>query len=231
MAPPYPPNDELGTITGLTDDSRRVLPGGCFVAVRGRRYDGHDYVDAAVQAGARCIVTERPRTLPSDVIGIRVVDGRSAVAKLAAAFYELGPGQHHGGLRLVGVTGTNGKSTTCALLRSILTADGCSTALLGTIGYELGSQTLASPLTTPAPVDLCRYLSQAADEGATWAVIEVSSHALDQRRCYGLQFSAGVFTNLSGDHLDYHGTGQNYLAAKKRLFDGLDADAVAVVNA
>ncbi|MCP4248653.1 MAG: UDP-N-acetylmuramoyl-L-alanyl-D-glutamate--2,6-diaminopimelate ligase [bacterium] len=231
LAPSYSPDDEPGTITGLTDDSRCVVPGGCFVAVRGLRCDGHDYIDAAIAAGARCIVTERPCTLPPDAIDIRVTDSRTAIARLAAAFYELGPGQRHAEMGLVGVTGTNGKSTTCALLRSILTANDYPTALLGTIGYEAGSQSLAAPLTTPAPVDLCRYLSQAADDGATWAVMEVSSHALDQRRCDGLQFSAGVFTNLSGDHLDYHGTEQNYLAAKKRLFDLLDADAVAVVNA
>lgn len=143
--------------------------------------------------------------MPPGVTQIRVPDSRSALARLAAAYYRLRPGQRAQPIRFIGVTGTNGKSTVCELLHSILAASGQPAALVGTIRYELPTQTLSSSLTTPPPVELCEYLARAADAGAQWAVMEVSSHALDQRRCDGLEFAAGVFTNLSGDHLDYHG--------------------------
>jgi len=218
-------------VTHIADDSREVIPGCCFVAVRGERFDGHDFIEAAVRAGAACVVTQRAVSVPSGVVEVRVEDSRLAVARLAAAFDRLQPGQRDHPLRLIGVTGTNGKSTTSELLRAILSAAGERVALLGTIRYDLAGKTMGSDMTTPAPVALCRMLGEAADAGVAWAVMEVSSHALDQRRCDGLHFSAGVFTNLTGDHLDYHGDADAYLAAKKRLFDLLMPDAVAVINA
>jgi UDP-N-acetylmuramoyl-L-alanyl-D-glutamate--2,6-diaminopimelate ligase len=133
-------------------------------------------------------------------------------------------------MRLIGITGTNGKTTVAWLLRRILQTAGHRAALLGTVEYDLVGRRQAARLTTPASLELCRDLAAAREAGATYGVLEVSSHALDQRRTDGLRFTAAVFTNLSGDHLDYHGTPEAYLAAKRRLFEGLDGDAFAVVN-
>ena len=199
------------------------------MAVRGTTCDGHRFIDTAIEAGAAAVVVERDVYAPRGVIVVKVDDTRAALAKLAAAFYGL-TGDASGTLRLIGITGTNGKTTTAWLLRSILRAAGHRTALIGTIEYDLVTQRRAAGLTTPGPLDLCCDLATARSAGAVYGVIEVSSHALDQRRTDGLVFAAGVFTNLSGDHLDYHGTMDAYLAAKRRLFEGLDRDAVAIVN-
>ncbi len=217
------------TITSLTDDTRTTSPGACFVAIRGTAADGHQYVDAAVQRGAVAVVVSRHRAVPEGVVRVRVGDTPTTLAKLAAAYYGLRE-QQGGAQRLVGVTGTNGKTTVAWLLRSILREAGCSTALLGTIEYDLFSKRLPAPLTTPGAVSLCQHLATARDAGADYGVLEVSSHALDQRRCDGLSFSAAVFTNLSGDHLDYHVSMDAYAAAKRHLFDLLCPHGVAVVN-
>lgn len=224
------------TITSLVDDSRAARDGSCFVAVRGTKVDGHAFVRDAVSAGANVVVVDREvpvgHRLESgapQVCRVLVPDARDALARLAAAFYGLRE-DSDGDLCLIGLTGTNGKTTVAWLLRSILRAAGCPTALVGTIEYDLVGERLAAPLTTPGPLALCRHLKAARDAGASYAVLEVSSHALDQRRCDGLTFTVGVFTNLSGDHLDYHGTMASYAAAKRRLFDLLGADATAVVN-
>ncbi len=218
-------------LTLLTDDSNQVTPGACYVAVKGGRHDGLDFVPAALAAGAAAVVTDRPVRVSRGVAAVLVPDVRSALSRLAAAYYLLRPGQARSTLGLIGVTGTNGKSTTCELLRSIVQAAGQRAALLGTIRYDLVDEQLPANLTTPPALELCRLLARAADRGAHWAIMEASSHALDQRRCDGLTFAAAVFTNLTGDHLDYHGNTDEYLRAKKRLFDQLDPDAVAVVNA
>ncbi|UCE61257.1 MAG: UDP-N-acetylmuramoyl-L-alanyl-D-glutamate--2,6-diaminopimelate ligase [Phycisphaerales bacterium] len=217
------------SISSLTCDSREVHPGSCFVAVCGTESDGHRYVQAALEAGAVAIVADREKSLPASAAILRFHDTRETLAKLAAAYYGL-RGDGAKPLRLVGITGTNGKTTVAWLLRSILRAAGHRPALLGTIEYDLLAQQCKAPLTTPGPVDLCRHLATARDAGADTAVLEVSSHALDQRRTDGLEFNVGVFTNLSGDHLDYHGTMDAYWQAKRRLFDALGADAVTVVN-
>jgi len=214
----------------LADDSRRVQPGACFVAVRGTKTDGHAFIDQAVAAGAVAVVVERPVPVPSGVTVVRVRDTRRAVARLAAALYGLDELQAAGRLRVVAVTGTNGKSTFCYLARAILEAAGQRTALLGTIEYDLISRRVPAPMTTPPALVLTQHLVEACRAGATWAVMEASSHALDQQRCAGVVFDVGVFTNLSGDHLDYHGDLARYAAAKKRLFDGLGPKATAVVN-
>ena len=216
-------------ITSLIDDSRAVHPGACFVAVRGVGRDGHDFVPAAVASGAAAIVVDRDGPAPSGVTVVRVADTRSALAKLAPAFYGLLGGVEPT-LRIIGVTGTNGKTSVVWLLRSILQAAQHRTAMLGTVEYDLVGERRASPLTTPGSIELCRSLATARDAGATHAVLEVSSHALDQRRCDGLTFAAGVFTNLTGDHLDYHKTMDAYFSAKQRLFEMLPPSAVAVVN-
>ena len=216
-------------ITSLVDDSRSAHPGACFVAVRGVGRDGHDFVPAAVASGAAVIVVDRDGPAPSGVAVVRVADTRSALAKLAPAFYGLLGGVLPT-LRIIGVTGTNGKTTVVWLLRSILQAAHHRTAMLGTVEYDLIDERRPSPLTTPGSIELCRNLAVARDAGATHAVLEVSSHALDQRRCDGLAFAAGVFTNLTGDHLDYHQTMDAYFSAKRRLFEMLAPSAVAVVN-
>ncbi|MFQ5491025.1 MAG: UDP-N-acetylmuramoyl-L-alanyl-D-glutamate--2,6-diaminopimelate ligase [Phycisphaerae bacterium] len=217
-------------VSGITDDSREVVPGSCFVAIGGGTYDGHDFVNAAVRSGAETIISERSVADVNGAATLRVPDARLALARLGAAFYGLRRGQCARALEIIGITGTNGKGTTAELLRAILRASGQPTALLGTMGYDLIAETVAADWTTPPPVALCRYLAQAREAGARWAVLEASSHALDQRRCDGLAFRAGVFTNLSGDHLDYHGDRNGYAAAKQRLFNGLAPAALAVVN-
>lgn len=216
-------------ISSLADDSRRVGPGTCFVAVRGAQADGHRFVREAVNAGAAAVVVEDEVEVPASVARVVVTDGRTAVAQLAAAFYGLrGAGTQTP--RLIGVTGTNGKTTIAWMLRSVLQAADRRAALLGTIEYDLVSERQKAPLTTPGPVELCRLLATARDAGATDVVMEVSSHALDQKRTDGLRFGAAIFTNLTGDHLDYHGTMEAYAAAKQRLFHRLDAGAFAIVN-
>jgi UDP-N-acetylmuramoyl-L-alanyl-D-glutamate--2,6-diaminopimelate ligase len=160
---------------------------------------------------------------------VRVGDTRGALAKLAAAFWGL-RGDNQRRLCLIGITGTNGKTTVAWMLRSILRSAGERTALLGTVEYDLLSERRPAPLTTPGSLELCRLLSTACGAGATHGVMEVSSHALDQRRCDGLGFAAGVFTNLTGDHLDYHKTMEAYLTAKRRLFESLSREATAIIN-
>lgn len=218
-------------ISSITDDSRVVTPGACFVAVSGADRDGHEFIESAALAGARAVVVDRDVPIPEGVVCVRVDDSRAALSHLAAAYYGLRP-QTTGAktLDLVGVTGTNGKTTVAWLLRAILRAGGHRAMLIGTIEYDLVDERIPAALTTPGPVTLCQALARSREAGATIGVLEVSSHALAQHRTDGLRFSAGVFTNLSGDHLDYHGTMEDYLTAKRRLFDALGEDAIAVVN-
>ncbi len=219
------------TIGALTDDSRDVTPGGTFVAIRGVEADGHSFIDMAVKQGARLVVCEavpeRARERFPDTVFARVTDARSALAEAAAALYD-DPAE---ALRLVGVTGTNGKTTVAYLLHHLLDALGTPTGLLSTIGVRTGAEETSTGLTTPGPIALHRTLRKMVDAGCTAGVMEVSSHALDQRRVHGLDYEVAIFTNLSVDHLDYHGSSQAYRAAKKRLFDGLGADATALYNA
>ena len=223
------PSDPL--IRSVVEDSREVECGSCFVAVRGAKVDGHDFIDGALRAGASAVVCEHPVAVPP-AVPVLVVDHTQGVAgQLAAVLYGLDRCQRDGRLKVVGITGTNGKSTFCYLLRAILEEAGCPTAMLGTVQYDLGSRTITANMTTPPAATLIGYLAEAAQAGVTHAVIEVSSHALDQGRCDGVRFAVGVFSNLSGDHLDYHQSMAAYLRAKKRLFDRLDPDAVAVINA
>lgn len=217
-------------IMGVTDDSRAVQPGCLFVAVRGAKSDGHDFANAAAKAGAAAIIAERDVVAPVGVLVLRVADSREALARLGGAFYGL-RGSNAGRFPVIGVTGTNGKTSVTWLLRSILQHAGHHVTMLGTIEYDLVTERRSASLTTPGALELCRMVAQARQSGAEYAVMETSSHALDQRRCDGLHFAAGVFTNLTGEHLDYHHTMSAYLQAKRRLFTMLDADGVAVVNA
>ena len=223
-------SNSLIQIKDICEDSRRVQPGSLFVAVPGVKADGAEYVADAIARGASAIVIGESVSVDSRVPVIRVPDPRSAVAKLAAMFYGLYEIQRRGELKVVGITGTNGKSTIGFMVRHLLTRAGRKAALFGTIEYDLVSRKLPSDLTTPDAVTLTKHLIEAHQAGARHAVMEVSSHSLDQRRVDGINFAVGIFTNLTQDHLDYHGTIDEYLKAKRRLFDNLSDDAVAVVN-
>jgi len=207
-------------------DSRRAQAGDCFVAVRGTAADGHDYITRAVAAGCTAVVCEDATAVPPDLPHAVVDDTRRAAGPLAQA----AAGWPARRLITIGITGTNGKTTTAYLLRHILRAAGFAPAMLGTVTYDTIARTAAAPTTTPSPVELAELLAEAVEAGATHAVMEVSSHALDQHRADGIDFRAGVFTNLTRDHLDYHGTGDEYAAAKRRLFEALPPDATAVLN-
>ncbi|HEX5970876.1 MAG TPA: UDP-N-acetylmuramoyl-L-alanyl-D-glutamate--2,6-diaminopimelate ligase [Gemmatimonadaceae bacterium] len=216
-------------IDALTDDSRAVTPGALFVAVRGADRDGHDYLEGAASAGAAVAIVDDPsRTaLPAIV----VTDTRRAASVAAAAFHGF-PARE---LRLVGVTGTNGKTTTVGMLRHLLDAPGARAASIGTLGVLVGSEGAAMPggsgLTTPGPVELQRVLRELVTAGVRTVAMETSSHALHQHRVDTLRFAAAVFTNLTRDHLDYHGTMDAYFAAKAMLVGLLTEDGVAVTNA
>jgi UDP-N-acetylmuramoyl-L-alanyl-D-glutamate--2,6-diaminopimelate ligase len=219
---------DAGPLGELTADSRTVSAGAVYVAVRGSQADGHRFVADAVARGAAALVVETPQRtgLPEAV----VADGRRAAIVLGSAWY----GHPARGLRLVGVTGTNGKTTTTALVRHLFNARGTAGSI-GTIGALDGTgepiPSTAGTLTTPGPIDLQATLAALVARGCTDVAMEASSHSLDQGRLDGLVFAAGIFTNLTRDHLDYHGTMEAYLAAKLKLTALLGTLGVAVVNA
>jgi UDP-N-acetylmuramoyl-L-alanyl-D-glutamate--2,6-diaminopimelate ligase len=216
---------ELPPITAVTADSRTVVPGALYAAVRGSETDGHRFVADAGRRGAVAALVEVPQ--PAALVQIQVRDGRRAALAAARAWH----GDPSRQLILVGVTGTNGKTTTTGLLRHLFNGAG-SAGSIGTLGAFDGAGVEASSaaLTTPGPVDLQATLATLRDRGVTHVVMETSSHSLDQGRVDGLTFAAGVFTNLTRDHLDYHGTMEQYLAAKLRLSSHLALDGLEVVN-
>src|SRR4051812_20920949 len=217
-------------VKGLDYDSRRVQPGWLFVAMRGDRTDGNRYIDAAVKAGAVAVVTDSATEAPREGIAWAVVPhGRRALARLSANFYK----HPENRLKLVGITGTNGKTTTAYLVESILKSAARKSLLIGTIEYHVAGKTVAAPHTTPEALELERLFAQAVANGATDGVMEVSSHALAQQRVYGVPFEVAVFTNLTRDHLDFHKDFDDYFAAKKILFEGSGTEPppFAVVNA
>ena len=212
-------------ITGLSVDSRTVKPGDLFVALRGGQLeDRHPFVGAALAAGAAAVVVEDD--VEAAVTVVRVKSTLIALADLAGRFYD----HPQRSLRMVGVTGTNGKTTTTYLLRAMLEAHGLSTGLIGTIEYRIGNRCVASDNTTPEAHQLHALLREMVEEQNQAAVMEVSSHGLSLGRVRGIDFEQAVFTNLTRDHLDYHSTYEAYTAAKATLFDNLDPDAHAIVN-
>jgi UDP-N-acetylmuramoyl-L-alanyl-D-glutamate--2,6-diaminopimelate ligase len=231
VAGPDAPAPAALEVAALTDDSRDVAPGGAFVAVRGTAADGHTYIADAVDRGARLVVCEsmpdaaRER-FPSTIFAA-VQDTRVALAEMAAALYD----DPADALRMLGVTGTNGKTTVAVLLHHLLDALGDAGGLISTIEVRTGTETAEAALTTPGPVALQRTLRRMVDHGCTSCAMEVSSHALDQDRVHGIDYEVAVFTNLTVDHLDYHGTPLAYRLAKKKLFDELGPDATALYNA
>jgi len=216
-------------VSGIADDSRKVIAGSAFIAVRGWNSDGHDFLDSAAKAGATMAIVEDPSRTALPTITIR--EGRRAAA-LAASIAFGDPARK---LRLLGVTGTNGKTTTTSIMRHLFDDGRASSASIGTLGVLVGSEGEVVPggsgLTTPGPVELQRVLRMLVDRGVRTVAMEVSSHSLDQRRIDGLEFDVVVFTNLTRDHLDYHGTMESYFAAKARLLDYLKRGGTAVVNA
>ena len=218
------------TAADITDDSRRVQPGTLFIAVRGSERDGHDYLEMAKNAGAVGAIVEEARRIPAGMPALVVRDGRRAAPLAAGAAYRW-PARS---LRLIGVTGTNGKTTTVNMLRHVLDAKEAHSASIGTLGVLVGSS--GEPmeggggLTTPGPVELQRLLRALVDRGVARVAMEVSSHSLDQRRVDGVQFDAVVYTNFTRDHLDYHGTMDEYFNAKARLLDYLLPHGIVVYN-
>jgi UDP-N-acetylmuramoyl-L-alanyl-D-glutamate--2,6-diaminopimelate ligase len=216
-------------VTSVEYDSRRVKPGSVFVAMHGESSDGNRFIDQAIQAGAAAVVTDSPTEKPrANVAWAVVAHGRRALARVSANFYKK-PAER---LAIIGITGTNGKSTTAFLVESILKAAGRRSALIGTIEYHVAGRVLPAPHTTPEALELNQIFGDALGHGATEAVMEVSSHALAQERVYGVPFDVAVFTNLTRDHLDYHKTMEEYFAAKRILFEGCGTDAprAAVTN-
>lgn len=219
--------DEI-QITGIEFDSRRVTPGTMFVAIRGTITDGHQYIDRAIQSGVCAVVCEElPIQINNRVLYLQVADSSLALAHLARAFYD-NPSSK---LCLVGVTGTNGKTTTATLLHQLFTALGYQVGLLSTVVNRIGNREIAANHTTPDPLELNRLLDQMVVEGCQYCFMEVSSHSVVQKRIEGLTFRGGIFTNLTHDHLDYHGTFRDYLKAKKAFFDALPRNAFALTNA
>lgn len=214
-------------ISGLEIDSRKIESGHMFVAVRGTQTDGHAYIGKAIEKGASVIVCETfPDNIDSDITYIKVNDTEEVVGKLATAFY----GHPTSKLKLIGVTGTNGKTTIATLLYNMFRLFGYKVGLISTVCNYIDDEAIPTEHTTPDPITLNKLLGRMADEGCKYVFMEVSSHSVVQKRIGGLQYSGGIFTNLTRDHLDYHKSFDNYLKAKKTFFDNLPKSAFALTN-
>jgi len=213
-------------VSALAYESNRVEPGSLFCTWKGKVKDGHTFVPDAVKRGAVAVVAER-QLGDLKIPGIRVENGRRALGRMAANFY----GNPSRQVRVVGVTGTNGKTSTAMLLQSLLEVGGLRSGLLGTVVNDTGKGRVGAKHTTPEALDLQQYLAEMRENGCRAAAMEVSSHALDQGRTEGVEFAGAIFTNLGRDHLDYHQTLEAYEEAKAQLFRGLGAGAFAVINA
>ncbi|MBR5576315.1 MAG: UDP-N-acetylmuramoyl-L-alanyl-D-glutamate--2,6-diaminopimelate ligase [Bacteroidaceae bacterium] len=214
-------------ITGIELDSRKCSAGTAFVAIRGTQADGHAYIPKAISLGANCIICETlPENLEQNVVYLVYENTGDIVGPLATTFY----GNPTKRMKLVGVTGTNGKTTIATTLYNIIRRMGIKAGLCSTVCNYIDGEAVPTECTTPDPITLNRLLGQMADKGCEYAFMEVSSHAVDQKRIAGLTFTGGVFTNLTRDHLDYHKTFENYRNAKKGFFDILPKDAFAITN-
>jgi UDP-N-acetylmuramoyl-L-alanyl-D-glutamate--2,6-diaminopimelate ligase len=206
-------------IQGLAYNSRLVTPGTAFFALRGTASDGHRFIPAAIKAGGAVIISEQAPPADCTVPWVHVRHSRIALAQAAAAFYGH-PARH---LKLAAVTGTNGKTTTAFIAHHLLNAGQIRTGLIGTLFYDLGGQQIPATHTTPESLEIHQLFSQMRENGCRACAMEVSSHALDQERAYGLPFETAIFTNFTQDHLDYHGTMERYFAAKVKLFEAVAA--------
>ena len=215
-------------ITGVNIDSRRIEKGHLFVAIPGTVTDGHKFIPKAIELGATAVLCEKmPEEQIPEVTYVQVASTEDAVGKVATLFY----GDPSRKLKLVGVTGTNGKTTIATLLYNMFRKFGHKCGLLSTVCNYIEDEAIPADHTTPDPIELNRLLAQMVDAGCEYAFMECSSHAIAQKRIGGLKFAGGLFTNLTRDHLDYHKTFENYRDAKKAFFDGLDKDAFAITNA
>ncbi|MBW4866073.1 UDP-N-acetylmuramoyl-L-alanyl-D-glutamate--2,6-diaminopimelate ligase [Prevotella salivae] len=220
-------NDNV-EITGVNIDSRRIKAGHLFVAIRGTQVDGHQFIDKAIELGADAVLCEElPEKLSDHVTYVQVESTEDAVGKVATLFY--GNPSHK--LKLVGVTGTNGKTTIATLLYNMFRKFGYKVGLLSTVCNYIDDVEVPADHTTPDPIELNELLAKMVETGCEYAFMECSSHAIHQKRIGGLKFAGGLFTNLTRDHLDYHKTFENYRNAKKAFFDGLPKDAFAITNA
>ncbi len=213
-------------VTGLVCDSKQVKEGDLFVAVRGASQNGASFIPEAIARGARIIVSEEDFFSDGKIIQIKIDDSRRVLAMLADRFY----GEPSRKLKVIGITGTNGKTTCSYLLEALFSEAQKKVGVIGTISYRVGERVIPAPNTTPGPLEVQSLLSQMVKEKIGYAVMEVSSHALDQKRVETIRFDSALFTNLTQDHLDYHKTQEAYFLAKRRLFESLDPQATAVLN-
>lgn len=213
-------------VKGVRDDSRSVRTGDMFVAVKGYTLDGHKFIDDAIGKGAKVIVSDEIKDAPETVVKILVDDARAALPIIAGNFYAHPSAK----LKTVGVTGTNGKTTITYIIENIIKSAGRDAGIIGTISYRLKDRVLPAKNTTPGSLELQSMLADMVKMGLGFAVMEVSSHSLDQGRVDGIFFDVGIFTNITAEHLDYHKTMGKYFRAKARLFDKLKEDGVAVLN-
>jgi len=215
------------TINNIQFDSRKIEDGDVFVAIRGHDQDGHNYIESAISFGARVVVCEKkPEVIYDKTTFVIVKNSRKALARISANYYN-NPSNE---LQIIGVTGTNGKTTVTFLIGSLLKKLNYKTAIIGTTGIYIGDERQDATHTTPDPISMNRILREVADRGIQYVIMEVSSHALEQNRADYVDFDAAIFTNITHDHLDYHRTFEAYSEAKKLLFDNLKSDAIAVVN-
>ncbi len=205
-------------IAGISYDSRRVTPGMVFVAIPGQKTDGHEFISTAIERGATAVICEKNGLVSQRATKIKVADAREALARAAAAYYQH-PSRK---LKVIGVTGTNGKTTVAFIVKQILQEAGVNCGLIGTVRYEIGDRVIPAQRTTPEALEIQQMMAQMLRADCQACVMEVSSHALEQKRVGCVEFDAAVFTNLTQDHLDYHGTMEKYFAAKKRLFASLE---------
>ena len=220
--------NEGTNVNGIEIDSRNIKEGNAFIAIKGTQADGHNYIGKAIELGAKTIICEKlPETTVEGITYVTISDTEDAVGKIATTFY----GNPTEKLDLVGVTGTNGKTTIATLLYNMFRAFGYKVGLISTVCNYIDGEAIPTEHTTPDPITLNKLLGRMADEGCKYAFMEVSSHSVAQKRIGGLKFAGGIFTNLTRDHLDYHKTVENYLKAKKAFFDGLPKTAFALTNA
>ncbi len=211
-------------VKGIGCDSKKISDGFIFIAIKGTARDGHRFIQEAIKKGAGAVIAEEPQASVKNLIIVN--DTRRALAKLAAAFY----GYPARKIKIIGITGTNGKTTVSYLVEKMLKEAGAGVAVIGTINYRFKDKVIPAKNTTPGPIEIQSLLADMRQSGVQYAVMEVSSHALDQNRIEGIDFSSAIFTNLTQDHLDYHLTLENYFLAKAKLFQGLSPQAFAVLN-
>ena len=215
-------------VKGICFDSRKVQPGSLFIAVKGTLSDGHEYIEKAIASGATAVVCQKlPGTINESVVFVTVKDSALALGIIASNFF----GNPSEKMKLTGVTGTNGKTTTATLLYQLFSKFGYGVGLISTVENRIREMVIPSTHTTPDPIQLNDLLRKMIEAGCSHVFMEVSSHAIDQERIAGLKFAGAIFTNITHDHLDYHKTFENYIKAKKKYFDDLNSDAFALVNA